>query len=273
MAHRRYAILAALCALLACAYLPVSAAVGARRVHVASFRGAHRHGARPHRTGCSTGARNRSRHGHARRASFRTGVRPRHVRGPAHCPRRHGVRRHPRHGSVRHPSRRAPAAANSSACPDADLTPTQYNVPRVRAATLCLVNRERAGHGESPLAPNAHLATAAQSHTEDMAFGDYFDHVGPRGDTPLSRMRSSGYIYSSQLGYEIGENIAWGTLWLGTPRAIVASWMGSAEHRANILDAHYRDTGIGVSAHPPASMSRGQAGGIYTQDFGAIIGG
>jgi uncharacterized protein YkwD len=47
--------------------------------------------------------------------------------------------------------------------------------------------------------------------------------------------------------------------------------MGSPEHRANILNGHYRDTAIGVAAHPLASLARGQAGAIYTQDFGVII--
>jgi uncharacterized protein YkwD len=269
VAHRRYAILAWLCALVACACLPASAALGARRARVDSFHRAHKHGARTHRVRCTTtGAHRRSGRRHARHSSFHTGVRPR-------CHRRHGGhgrRGHPRHRGATHRLRRAPAA-NSSACLDAELVPSQYNVPRVRAATMCLINRERAGHGESPLTDDAHMASAAQAHTEDMAFGDYFGHVGPRGDTPLSRMRSSGYIYSSKVGYEIGENIAWGTLWLGTPRAIVAAWMGSPEHRANILDARYRDTGIGVSAHPPGSMAHGQPGGIYTQDFGVIVAG
>jgi uncharacterized protein YkwD len=105
-----------------------------------------------------------------------------------------------------------------------------------------------------------------------MAFGDYFEHVGPSGDTPVSRMRDAGYIYSAQIGYEVGENIGWATLWMATPRAMVAAWMASPEHRANILDARFRDTAIGVSAHPPSSLARGQGGGIYTQDFGVIAG-
>jgi uncharacterized protein YkwD len=104
-----------------------------------------------------------------------------------------------------------------------------------------------------------------------MAFGNYFEHVGPHGDTPLSRMRSAGYIYSSQVGYAIGENIGWGTLWQGTPKAMVAGWMASPGHRANILDPQFRDTAIGVSPHPPSGLSGGQAGGIYTQDFGVIV--
>jgi uncharacterized protein YkwD len=151
--------------------------------------------------------------------------------------------------------------------------PTQWDIEGIRAATLCLVNRERAANGESPLQANARLEQAAQDHTESMAFGDYFEHVGPLDDTPLSRMRAAGYIYSSQIGFEVGENIGWGTLWEATPRAIVATWMASPGHRANILDARYRDTAIGVSPHPPSSFAHGQAGAIYTQDFGVITGG
>lgn len=103
-----------------------------------------------------------------------------------------------------------------------------------------------------------------------MAFSDYFEHVGPRGQTPLARMRRVGYISSSRVGYEVGENIAWATLALATPRAIVAAWMASPAHRANILDPRYTETGIGVSPHPPASLAQGKPGAIYTQDFGVL---
>ena len=104
-----------------------------------------------------------------------------------------------------------------------------------------------------------------------MAFGDYFAHIGRSGETPLMRIRRSGYIYSSSLGFEVGENIGWGSLWLGTPNAVVAAWMASPGHRANILDGRFRDTGIGVSPHV-GQLAGGQAGGIYTQDFGVLVG-
>jgi uncharacterized protein YkwD len=161
-------------------------------------------------------------------------------------------------------------AHHSSSCAGADVAPSEQNLALVRAATLCLINREREGSGESPLAVNARLERVAQKHSQDMASGDYFDHVGPRGDTPASRMRAAGYLSGSG-GYEIGENIAWGTLWLATPRSIVAGWMASAGHRANILDGYFRDTGIGISPRPLASLARGQAGAMYTQDFGRTI--
>jgi uncharacterized protein YkwD len=166
--------------------------------------------------------------------------------------------------------RRAHSSARH-ACAHAQLTPTARNLKLIRAATLCLINRERVARGERRLRPNARLRRAAQAHTNSMAFGDYFEHAGPAGQTPLARIRNAGYI-SSRAGYEVGENIAWGTLGLATPRAIVATWMASPGHRANILDPRYRETGIGVSPHAPVALAHGQAGAIYTQDFGVIIG-
>jgi len=167
---------------------------------------------------------------------------------------------------------RAHSSTRNGGCAHARLRPTKQNISLIRGATLCLVNRERVARGERPLRPDGRLRSAAQAHTESMAFGNYFEHVGPYGQTPLTRMRDAGYI-SSHVGYEVGENIAWGTLGLATPRAIVAAWMASPAHRANILDPRYQQTGIGVSPHPPRSLAHGQAGAIYTQDFGVIIAG
>lgn len=156
-------------------------------------------------------------------------------------------------------------------CPNSQMRPSASDLAQIRLATLCLVNRERLSHGEGVLKPNVKLQVAAQGHSEDMSTGDYFEHDGRHGDTPLSRMRAAGYIFSSHIGYAVGENIAWATLWLATPKAIVASWMASPGHRANILDATFRESGIGVSPHPLASLAHGQAGAMYTQDFGRII--
>jgi uncharacterized protein YkwD len=164
------------------------------------------------------------------------------------------------------------AHATSWACADAGLTPTKHDIVRIRAAVVCLINRERVTRGEHSLRVNAHLQRAAQRHTFSMAFRDYFEHRGPGGQTPLTRMRKSGYIRGARAAFAVGENIAWGTLYLATPSAIVAAWMASPDHRANILNPRFRDTAIGVSAHVPWTMGHGQHGAIYTQDFGVVSG-
>jgi uncharacterized protein YkwD len=207
----------------------------------------------------------------AKQSSFHAsgGHHHRHHHHHTNCLKRAGKRRG---DHARRHLPRTGKPADAGACPGADLQPTQSNIEAVRAATLCLIDQERNSRGEASLQFNADLQQSAQAHTESMAFGDYFEHDGPGGDTPLSRMIAAGYIPNSNVGYEIGENIGWGTFSLGTPRAIVAAWMASPGHRANILDARFRDTAVGVSPHVPASLSGGQPGGIYTQDFGIIIG-
>jgi uncharacterized protein YkwD len=173
--------------------------------------------------------------------------------------------------TVRHAS---PAVAIASVlaipCANTELTPRQENLEAVRVATLCLINQERARNNELPLKVDARLEATAQRHSELMVNEDYFAHVTPAGETPTQRFEAAGYIPNHQVGYVVGENIAWGSLSLATPQAIVAAWIASPEHLANILEASYTETGLGVVAAVPASVSAGQPGAIYTEDFGVI---
>jgi uncharacterized protein YkwD len=157
-------------------------------------------------------------------------------------------------------------------CQSTQITPTPENVQTVREATLCLINQERARNGKLPLTVNQQLEQSAQTHSNQMVSESYFSHVSPTGETPLQRMQAADYIPSQQVGYTIGENIAWGTLSLATPQAIVAAWIASPEHLANILESKYQETGIGIDPGVPASLSEGQPGATYTQDFGVIEG-
>jgi uncharacterized protein YkwD len=211
----------------------------------------------------------RKRHSRcAKRASFNSstgyGGKPTQPHGKRHGTSCHTTHKRAKRHAVRH-------HATSGTCTDAQLRPSAANLSLIDAATLCLVNRERTSRGLSALRADTDLQHAAQTHSVEMAAGDYFDHIAPTGSTPLSRMRAAGYIFSSHIGYAIGENIAWATLWLATPKAIVAGWMASPGHRANILDSSFRETGIGVSPHPVSSLAHGQSGAIYTQDFGVLI--
>jgi uncharacterized protein YkwD len=155
-------------------------------------------------------------------------------------------------------------------CQDTQMTPAAGNLQLVRAATLCLVNQERARDDELPLRPVVTLESVAQNNSERMVGEKYFAHVSPSGLTPLTRFKIAGYISERTTGYSIGENIAFGALYLATPQAIVSAWIASPEHLANILESNYRDTGIGVVPAPPVGLSEPQEGATYTQDFGVI---
>ncbi len=191
--------------------------------------------------------------------------------------RRRRHRRTSRPASPATPKQSSTAALLASVlqtpCANTELRPTPQDIAAVEAAALCLVDQERARNGELPLQVNARLAQAATAHSEEMVNLDYFAHVAPDGLTPLGRDEAAGYIPNHEVGYTVGENIAWGTLQLSTPSAIVAAWIASPEHLANILDASYRETGMGVAAAVPSSLAQGQPGAIYAQEFGVIVDG
>ncbi|WP_019587041.1 CAP domain-containing protein [Deinococcus apachensis] len=106
----------------------------------------------------------------------------------------------------------------------------------------------------APLSYNAALRTAAYNHSKDMAVRNFFSHTNPDGLDPFARMRAAGYTNFTSAG----ENIAAGQ---STPEQVVAGWLQSPGHCANIMNAGYRDLGVGY-----------YAGGSYryywTQDFG-----
>jgi hypothetical protein len=137
----------------------------------------------------------------------------------------------------------------------------------VAEATLCLLNGERADQGLAPLAPNDKLATAAAAHAQDLVAGSYFSHTGRDGSDVLDRIKRTGYIRDDR-AWRVGENLAWGTGALATPAAIVRAWMNSPGHRENLLNARYREIGVGVVPGNPARPDG--AGGTYATAFGVV---
>jgi uncharacterized protein YkwD len=154
-----------------------------------------------------------------------------------------------------------------AACENTDLIPDGGNLAVVTAATLCLLNGERADAALPPLVLNAKLAESALEHSQDMVSNQYFDHNSQDGRDVVDRIRATGYIPSDRQ-WTVGENLAWGTGTLGSPRNIVAAWMNSPGHRENILRAEYREIGFGVVHGNP--RSRDSEGATYTTNFGSV---
>ncbi|HEY3866497.1 MAG TPA: CAP domain-containing protein [Solirubrobacteraceae bacterium] len=269
-------LLVSVAALLACACAGFVADAGAARtvrLEAPIARIATHSGAKPaprsHRA-CSTSRRRRK--GRAACHSRKGGARK------SHAARNRPVSPVQAPAATPNPATTAPESGPSiiarvlaTPCTNTELTPEAGNIEAIDAATLCLVNQERARNGELPLQPNAKLAQAAQGHSEEMISEDYFAHIAPSGLTPVQRVAATGYVPNAQVGYTLGENIAWGTLQLSTPSAIVAAWLASPEHLANILYSPYRDTAIGVAPEAPPSLGEGQPGAVYSQEFGIIV--
>jgi uncharacterized protein YkwD len=157
-----------------------------------------------------------------------------------------------------------PASA-ATVCASADGPTAQTSTVALSDAALCLVNQERTSRGLKPLVPNRRLARAAVGHANDMVAKGYFSHDSADGRSFVDRIRNSGYVVPQALP-SLGEDLAWGSGTLGTPRQIVESWMESPGHRANILYRKFRQAGLGVAFGDPGA---GMDGVAYTLDFGS----
>ena len=99
------------------------------------------------------------------------------------------------------------------------------------------VNQERAARGLSALRVDPALTAAAQIRAQEIV--ERFSHTRPDG-TKWSTVSSVAY----------GENIAKGQR---TADKVMAAWMSSSGHRANILRASYGSIGVACV----------QSGGVY----------
>jgi len=133
----------------------------------------------------------------------------------------------------------------------------------MQARVLGLVNQARAKGrrcGDRYFSPaatlreSADLDKAATAHATDMARRGYFDHHAPDGSEPRDRVRRTGYRWSL-----IGENIAFGP---ESAEEVVAGWLASAGHCANLMDPRFRDMGIAVAK----GRKRGHF--YWVQEFG-----
>jgi uncharacterized protein YkwD len=158
----------------------------------------------------------------------------------------------------------APGAASADECPGADAVPAADNLAQVGQATLCLLNRQRAGRGLAVLAENGALSSASRGYAQRMVAQAFFAHESPDGGTLVDRLGAARYL-AGDSDWSVGENIGWGQGALASARSMVDAWMRSPGHRRNILGADYREVGLGLALGTPVDASWGAT---YTTDFG-----
>ena len=119
-------------------------------------------------------------------------------------------------------------------------------------ALLCLVNRARADQGVRPVRKVPRLSKAAVAHSRDMVATSFFSHVGSDGELAYRRAARAGYPRHSRHAM-IGETLAWGSGPSATPAKLVAAFLHSPPHRRTLLDASFRDIGVGLVIGAPRS--------------------
>ena len=160
----------------------------------------------------------------------------------------------------------------ASAAPEAAGRSTvNVSVTRVGSLEQVLlrqINAVRAANGLGPLSHSTALTRAAAHHSRAMATFGFFTHESRDGGSFSARV---GRFYRPRSrGWSIAENLA--MFGGGAPDAssIVASWMGSPPHRANLLGRGFRDAGLAVVHHPAAGgVFGGQPTWVITLDLGA----
>jgi uncharacterized protein YkwD len=162
------------------------------------------------------------------------------------------------------PSGRSGVGAEES-CADSDMQPTAANLAHASEVIFCLMNAMRANAGLPALRQQDQLAAASVAHSQDMVDNKYFAHDSLDGRDVVARLKTASYIPATG-EWVIGENLAWGSGALATPKSLVNAWMNSPPHRENLLASDFREVGMGVVLGTP---SKDAANGVtVTTDFG-----
>jgi uncharacterized protein YkwD len=134
-----------------------------------------------------------------------------------------------------------PVVASTAPAPPPPRPAPPRAVNSIVDTIFALTNRERVRADLSPLRRSAQLTRAAQIQAEQMAAAGKLAHElpGTRYPTMTSRLRAVGYTPKAA-----GENIAEGYT---SGAALLAGWMTSPAHKANILSAKYTETGVGTA--------------------------
>jgi uncharacterized protein YkwD len=108
-----------------------------------------------------------------------------------------------------------------------------------------------------PLQWDGVLVAAAARHSQDMADHNFFSHTGSDNSGPGQRVSDAGYGW-----HLVAENVAAG---YSTVQAVMAGWMSSDGHCANIMNPGLRD--IGVACVPGGASNT--YGSYWTMDLAA----
>lgn len=135
-----------------------------------------------------------------------------------------------------------PPPAPAAFAPD----PKNATTAQLRTATLDAINHLRAQAKLPSLAVDAHLTSAAQGHSDDMAAHNFVGHIGSNGSRPDQRVHAAGVQYT-----ETAEDVGSGD----SVQSVIEGLMDSPAHRWAILGT-FRIVGIGIAhAHGDLLMT------------------
>ena len=124
---------------------------------------------------------------------------------------------------------------------------------------------------KQPLAHNLLLIESSRLHSQWMLDADIFSHTGVNNSSPHERMQAVGYGFTGS--WTSGENIAWGGT-TGSSISLTSYAVSQHEglfkspgHRVNILNANFRELGVGQLQGYFMQDGRNYLSSMLTQNF------
>jgi len=154
------------------------------------------------------------------------------------------------------------AAAHAASPPDQAAPAATFTAARAGgevASMRRMINRARHRGGRRSLRRNRTLDRAARLKLARIGACGQFTHT-PCGSPFTSTFRAAGWHRGT-----MGENIAYGSSYLGAAPAILRSWMHSPGHRANILRRSFRYQGLAVGTVTLAGVGQVR---VWVNTFG-----
>lgn len=130
------------------------------------------------------------------------------------------------------------------------------DVDKIADEIIILSNEEREKLGASELYESEVLNNAANNKLNDMFSKNYWDHIGPNGETAWEFIAKEGYQYEVA-----GENLARG---FSNPNDVMKAWMNSPTHKENIINTRFQEIGLAIGS----GKIKGQTTTVIVQLFG-----
>jgi uncharacterized protein YkwD len=128
--------------------------------------------------------------------------------------------------------------------------------PDLASSVVALINGFRSHRGLRRLAISPALTASSRWKSLHMAAHGTFSHED--NAPPVSRSAYQRALDCGYRGTSWGENIGFGYV---SPQSVVAGWLASPGHRANIANRSFTSTGVGVAASGSGRL-------YWTQSFG-----
>jgi uncharacterized protein YkwD len=153
------------------------------------------------------------------------------------------------------------------ASPGGAVAQRRTSMQQLQSGVLVELNAIRHQHGLVPLRSASSLAAAARQHSVEMATRGYFSHTSANGTTFDKRI-ARFYPVGKYGFWSVGENLLWSSPDVD-PAGALRMWMNSPEHKANILNAKWRQIGVSaVHVESAPGVYGGAPVTVITTDFG-----